>query len=146
MFTSKQPDESPTKPAPPKRSLFNKPSWSKPVAADPSTDLFRRSSARYTEVVQEQEQRRARRKAARLERERQRQGGDDEERGGKRRRISEKYGDDDDDDSSSGSEHERGQDELGRPYVVTRVLLHQQSADAESEQKTPDCGPEVRRR
>ena len=91
MLPSGQVAEQDSKPAAAKRSLFKKPSWSKPVATDNSVDLFRRADSRYTDIVHEQEQRRLRKKA-RVERERQRQVLDDNEGGTKRRRLSGREG------------------------------------------------------
>ena len=81
--------------APQKRSLFNKPSWSRPQALSKDTDLFHRSNQTYADLAAEAERAR-KRKQARRERERARQtviG----ECAGKRRRVSE----DEDDESSS---------------------------------------------
>lgn len=90
-------------PAPQKRSLFNKPSWSRPQALSDDTDLFHRSKQTYADLATEAERAR-KRKIARKERERTRQNVIGEYPG-KKRRASE-YEDDDeddeDDDSSSG--------------------------------------------
>ena len=88
MLSSEQPPDETSKPATPKRSLFNKPAWSKPVAENNSIDLFQRSSSRYAELVQEDALERSKKKAARIERERQRQSSAGGEREGKRRRVS----------------------------------------------------------
>lgn len=85
---------------PKKRSLFNKPSWSRPQALSSDTDLFHRSNQTYADLAAEAERAR-KRKLARKERERARQYAVGE-RAGKRRRVSE--GEDNEDDDSSSDE------------------------------------------
>lgn len=86
---------------PQKRSLFNKPSWSRPQALSNDIDLFHRSNQTYADLASEAECAR-RKRVARKEKERARQN-EIGERVGKRRRISEDEDDEDDDSSSDGS-------------------------------------------
>ncbi|CAF9914789.1 MAG: hypothetical protein ALECFALPRED_009727 [Alectoria fallacina] len=88
-------------PAPQKRSLFNKPSWSRPQALNNDTDLFHRSNQIYVDLAAEAERAR-KRKQARKNRDRARQNVIGE-RAGKRRRVSEDEDDEDDDSSSDES-------------------------------------------
>lgn len=92
---AEKPTQASTGSAPQKRSLFNKPSWSRPQALSKDTDLFHRSNQTYVNLAAEAERAR-KRKQARRERERARQNVIGE-RAGKRRLVSE----DEDDDSSS---------------------------------------------
>ena len=86
---------------PQKRSLFNKPSWSRPQALSNDVDLFHRSNQTYADHASEVERAR-KRKLARKEKERARQ--NEFECGvGKRRRVSEDEDDDDDESSSDSS-------------------------------------------
>ena len=87
--------------APQRRSLFNKPSWSRPQALSNDTDLFHRSNQTYADLAAEADGAR-KRKLARKERERACQSGTGE-RAGKRRRTSEDEDDQDDDTSSDES-------------------------------------------
>lgn len=96
--------DSTSKPAPPKRSLFNKPSWSRTQPVGDAVDIFRRSDQIYADIVAEEEKKRNRR-LARKERERAKQNPDVAERAGKRRRISD-YSEDDSDHSSSDTARE----------------------------------------
>ena len=89
--------------APQKRSLFNKPSWSRPQALSNDTELFHRSSQTYADLAAEAERARNR-KLARKERERARQNLT-EERTGKRRRTSEDEDDEDDPSTDESSSH-----------------------------------------
>jgi hypothetical protein len=89
----------PAKPAPIKRSLFNKPSWSRPENLGSPADLFHRANHTYVDLAAEAERKR-KAKLARKERERARQEGS-EERAEKRRRVSDES---DDDDQSSSDE------------------------------------------
>lgn len=86
---------------PQKRSLFNRPSWSRPQALSNDVDLFHRSNQTYADHASEAERAR-KRKLARKEKERARQN-EIGERVGKRRRVSEDEDDDDDESSSDGS-------------------------------------------
>lgn len=90
----------PARPAPLKRSLFNKPSWSRPENLGSPADLFHRANHTYVNLAAEAERKR-KAKLARKERERARQG-DSEERAEKRRRVSDES--DDNDDQSSSDE------------------------------------------
>ena len=85
-----------------KRSLFNKPSWSRPQALSNDTDLFHRSSQSYADLVAEAERAR-KRKLARKQRGNFRQSMTGE-RAGKRRRTSEEGEDEDEDDDESSDE------------------------------------------
>lgn len=76
-----------SKPTGLKRSLFNKPSWSKPQATTENVDIFRRSEQTYTDILAEEEKKRAR-KLAKKEKERAKQVADGAGREEKRRRIS----------------------------------------------------------
>ena len=84
-----------------KRSLFNKPSWSRPQALSNDIDLFHRSTQTYADLASEAECAR-KKKLARKEKERARQN-QIGERVGKRRRVFEDEDDEDDDSSSDGS-------------------------------------------
>ena len=86
---------------PAKKSIFNKPSWSKPQALTGGADLFRRSNQTYVDLAKERERQRTR-KIARKEKERA-QRTEGKEQPGKRRRVSESEGDDNDDSSSDSS-------------------------------------------
>lgn len=99
---AEQPTQGAVGSAPRKRSLFNKPSWSKPQALSNDTDLFHRSNQAYADLAAEAERAR-KRKLARKERERARQNVIGE-RAGKRRRVSEDEDEDDEDDDSSSDE------------------------------------------
>jgi hypothetical protein len=103
--------------APPKRPLFNKPSWSNPTRIESADDLFHRSNQTYLQIAAEAEERRKKR-IAKLQQERKSEdviGG----RRDKRRRFSD---DSEDDGDSSGSEKRpdvaTGENiDLGRPNV-----------------------------
>ncbi len=101
------------KPAPFKRSLFNKPSWSKPVELESPIDLFHRANHRYVDIAAEVERKR-KAKIARREREKARQQGS-EERAGKRRCLSDES---EDDDEHSSNDEEPKISELNRAYTV----------------------------
>ena len=88
--------------APLKRSLFNKPSWSKPQKLANEADLFHRSNQNYVGLAAEADHER-KKKLARKQRERARRDGN-EERTGKRRRISEDEDDKDAEDNHSSSD------------------------------------------
>ncbi len=75
------------KPPTVKKSLFNKPSWSKTQPTGDAVDIFRRSEQTYADIVAEEEKKRNRRRA-RKERDRAKQIVDGLEPAGKRRRIS----------------------------------------------------------
>lgn len=92
---AEQPTQSAIRSAPQKRSLFNKPSWSRPQALTNDTDLFHRSHQTYVDLAAETERTR-KRKQARKERDRARRNVVGE-CAGKKRRVSE----DEDDESSS---------------------------------------------
>ena len=91
-------------PASKKRSLFNKPSWSKPQALSTGANLFHRSNQTYVDSAAEVERER-KRKLARKERERARRE-DSEARSGKRRRIS---SDEEDENNGSSSDEKSSQ-------------------------------------
>ncbi|CAF9915904.1 hypothetical protein IMSHALPRED_002737 [Imshaugia aleurites] len=93
-----------------KRSLFNKPSWSKPQALSNDTDLFHRSNQAYPNLAAEAERAR-KRKLARKERERVCQNAFGE-RAGKRRRVSEDEDDEGDDSSSDESSSHSSRKEI----------------------------------
>ena len=108
QFTMLSPSraDSTSKPARVKRSLFNKPAWSRTEPVGDAVDIFRRSDQAYADIVAEEEKKR-KRKLARKEREWAKQNRDVVERAGKRRRISD-YSEDEDDHSSSGTGGEDG--------------------------------------
>ena len=87
---------------PRKRSLFNKPSWSRPQTLNNDTDLFHRSNQTYAGLSAEMERARTRKKLARKEREKACEDviGDCV---GKRQRTSEDEEDEDEDFSSDES-------------------------------------------
>ena len=87
-----------------KRSLFNKPSWSRPQTLSNDTDLFHRSGQSYADLVAEAGRAR-KRKLARKQRGKVCQSMTGE-RAGKRRRTSEEGDDDDDDDDDDESSDE----------------------------------------
>ena len=111
MFTETS-AEGGSKPAPFKKSLFNKPAWSKPQTTGDALDFFHRSRQTYVDIAAEEERRRKRR-LARKEKERARTP-NGEEREGKRRRLSD-YSDDEGDQSSSSSSK---QEELAKPSAA----------------------------
>ena len=89
--------------APQKRSLFNKPSWSRPQALSNDTELFHRSSQTYADLAAEAERAR-KRKLARKERKGVHQTSTGE-RASKRRRTSEDEDDADESNSEESSNH-----------------------------------------
>ena len=91
-----------TESVPVKRSLFNKPSWSKPQVVENSIDFFHRSHRTYVEIAAEEEHRR-KRKVARKQREKALRA-DNDGREEKRRRVP-SISEDDDDDNTSGEDH-----------------------------------------
>lgn len=110
--------------APPKkRSLFNKPSWSKPQALSNGNELFHRSDQTYVDVAAQAERDRKKR-IARKERESARQE-ENEERAGKRLRISSDE-DLEDDSGSDEASHKSGDERVqaqivkAEPKIVTR--------------------------
>ena len=88
-----------SKVAPAKRSLFNKPAWSKPKATTNTEDFFHRSHQTYIDVAAEQEQKR-KKKEARKELGKARLDGS-AQREEKRRRVS---GPSDNDDNNTSDE------------------------------------------
>ena len=111
-----------------KRSLFNKPAWSKPEIAPSSDDFFHRSKQTYVDVATEQELKR-KKKQARKERERAHRTGS-EERGKKRRRICDASDDDEDEeerdssDESVASSHSKSRSvEIKQPAIGTLGTL-----------------------
>lgn len=93
---------------PKKRSLFNKPSWSKPQALSNGNELFHRSNQTYVGVAAQAE-RDKKKRLARKERERACR--EEDQRAGKRQRISSPDEDDEDDQTSSDEEIYRSKDE-----------------------------------
>ena len=100
-----------------KRSLFNKPSWSRPQALNNDTDLFNRSNQTYADLAAEAERAR-KRKLARKEGERAREDVI-RERVGKRRRVSEDEDDDSSSDGRSSSSHPSHKDIRTNPEIPT---------------------------
>ena len=88
-----------------KRSIFNRPSWSKPQALGNGNDLFHRSHHTYIDVAAQAEWDR-RKKLAKKERERA-QRAEIDGRAGKRQRISSDSDEDDEDDQSSSDDYSR---------------------------------------
>ena len=107
-----------TESAPRKRSLFNKPAWSKPQALSNGNDLFHRSNQTYVDAAAEAERQR-KRGLARKERERARLA-ESEGRAGKRQRIS---SDEEDEDEDSGSDENPGhtEDKKGSPSITKKI-------------------------
>ena len=99
MMIAKTSSSNGTGSLPAKRSLFNRPSWSKPEALTHGSDLFHRSNQTYIDHTVEEERQR-KRKLARKERERARRA-ETEEHAEKRQRVS---GSEDDDDDQTGSD------------------------------------------
>lgn len=123
MF-SESSTNTPVKPAATKRSLFNKPSWSRPENLGSPADLFHRANHTYVDLAAEAERKR-KAKLARKERERARQEGS-EERAEKRRCVSDES-DDDDDQSSS--------DEAGKILEENKARADQAKPKANSTTK-----------
>ena len=98
---TKDPNQTAICSPPLKRSLFNKPSWSRPQALSSDTDLFHRSNQTYADLAAEAKRAR-KRKLARKEREKACQYAIGES-AGKRRRVSEDEDNEDDDSSSDES-------------------------------------------
>ncbi|KAI9724429.1 MAG: hypothetical protein M1812_000497 [Candelaria pacifica] len=90
---------------PVKRSIFNKPSWSKPQPMASTVDMFSRSNDTYTDIVAEEKRKRQER-LARKEQQRILRPAPDEIRESKRRRVTEECGDD-------GHASKEGDDALG---------------------------------
>ena len=108
----KSSSSAPAKPAPFKRSLFNKPSWSKPVELESPTDLFHRANHTYVNIAAEVERKR-KAKLARREREQAcRQGS--AERAEKRRCLS----DESDDEEHSSNDQDPELSELSKAHAV----------------------------
>ena len=107
-----------TESAPRKRSLFNKPAWSKPQALSNGNDLFHRSNQTYVDAAAEAERQR-KRELARKEHERARLA-ESEGRAGKRQRIS---SDEEDEDEGSGSDENPGhtEDKKGSPSITKKI-------------------------
>lgn len=110
-----------TESAPRKRSLFNKPAWSKPQALSNGNDLFHRSNQTYVDAAAEAERQR-KRKLAKKERERARLA-ESEGRAGKRQRISSDEEEDEDEDEGSSSDENPGhtEDKKGSPSLTKRI-------------------------
>ena len=109
---------------PAKKSIFNKPSWSKPQALTNGEDLFRRSNQKYVDLAVEKERQR-KRKLARKEEEQARRT-EDEKRPEKRQRTSESEDDDDDDNSSTNSssfnsDHENPRAKSDQPKIEDKA-------------------------
>ena len=104
-----------TKSAPMKRSLFNKPSWSKPENLGSPADLFHRASNTYVDLAADVERKR-KAKLARKDRERARQVSSGE-RAEKRRCLSDES-EDDDDHSSSDEDHKNLEAPKSHPLSV----------------------------
>lgn len=88
-----------TKPGRLKRSLFNKPAWSKPQATLSTDDLFDRSRVTYANIAAQEEAKR-RREVAKKQQQRARSG-ETAEPEGKRRRLSAEAESEDDSESSN---------------------------------------------
>ena len=95
---------------PQKRSLFNKPSWSRPQALSNDIDLFHRSSQTYADLAAEAERAR-KKKLARKQRDKAYYKSN-EERARKRRRVSEDEDDEDGDSSSDESSTQSSRKEI----------------------------------
>ena len=107
----------------PKRSLFTKPSWSKPENLESSGDLFHRANHTYVDLAAEVERKR-KAKVARKERERARQESREkpaEKPAEKRRRLSDES-EDDDDLSSDDEDHNKSDVTKGHAVVVLPKL------------------------
>ena len=102
---------------PKKRTLFTKPSWSKPQPLASDTDLFSRSTHTYVDLAAQAE-RDHKKKQARKERERARQAAS-EERSSKRQCIS---SDADDDNLNSSHERSSGDSENERPRLKVDAI------------------------
>ena len=98
---AKDPNQTAICSPPLRRTLFNKPSWSRPQALSSDTDLFHRSNQTYADLAAEAERAR-KRKFAKKAREKDCQYAIGES-AGKRRRVSEDEDNEDDDSSSDGS-------------------------------------------
>ena len=89
----------PTKPAPRRRPLFNRPTWSKPQVSSNAADFFSRSDQTYVSVVADEERRRKKRLAKKVPE--LAVDSDGRDNAGKRRRISVDSYDDDDNNGDS---------------------------------------------
>ncbi|KAL6716312.1 hypothetical protein ACLMJK_005878 [Lecanora helva] len=113
-----------------KKSLFNRPSWSRPKALIDGTDLFHRSNQKYVDHATEQVLQR-KRKLARKERERARRNDGCEERAEKRQRVSAAEDDDDDDNSASDG---------GSQDSTSDKEQEQHDSDTKSTNEAPSIG------
>lgn len=133
---AEKPTQAPIGSAPQKRSLFNKPSWSRPQALSNDTDLFHRSNQTYSHIAAEAECTR-KRKLARKESKRARQiltG----ERAGKRRRVSEdedNEDEDNEDDDSTSDDSSSHSSRKGIKFSPTQSRHHHVDPSFTSPQK-----------
>ena len=120
--------------APQKRSLFNKPSWSRPQALSNDTELFHRSSQAYADLAAEAERAR-KRKLARKEKKRVHQTSTGE-RASKKRRASEDE-DDEDDSSSEGSSNHSSHKEIKNSPTRLKPDLVASSTSPQRPKRSP---------
>ncbi|KAI9704218.1 MAG: hypothetical protein M1836_007079 [Candelina mexicana] len=143
---------------PMKRSIFNKPSWSKPQPMKSTVDMFSRSNDTYTDIVAEEKRKRQER-LARKEQQRSGQPAADEGRESKRRRLTEERDDDDytrkegNDGRANGAHRihnaERGSSERDQPEPPSpqeeksspNSLSKRYEAIATSEDNAPSSAP-----
>ena len=120
---------------PVKKTLFNRPSWSKPQALTNGTDLFHRSNQTYIDLAAEAERQR-KRKLARRAKERARRA-ESAERAAKRQQVSESEDDDDQSSDSEASSH--------RSDDVSLKVVHNKTQDKDGapvmSSSRPECSP-----
>ena len=104
-----------SKPAPPKRSLFNKPAWSRPQDATSAVDFFSRSRQTYVDVAVEEERKRKRKLIAKQREATQKAAA--ETRESKRRCVESS-----DDNDHSSSEGDRSGSDNGKGKSNRRAL------------------------
>ena len=112
-----------------KRSLFNKPSWSKPQAVVAGNDLFHRSNQTYFDLASEVERQRKRKQAKKVKN--QVREAESDVRPGKRLRVTESESEDDDDSSTDERSHTFANEE------TTRREIEQQSVMAFHAESSP---------
>ena len=139
MIAGGPPQKSEPGPTATKRSLFNRPSWSKPQQLTEGTDLFHRSNQTYIDHAAELERQR-KRKLARKERERASRA-DSEERTGKRRRVSDSDDDDDDDDNGFTSDESFHKSDSKSHTEIPSVHPKNQCITRAASLPQPECSP-----
>ncbi|KZF24654.1 hypothetical protein L228DRAFT_259842 [Xylona heveae TC161] len=101
------------KTAPPKRSLFNKPSWAAPRNTGENVDFFRRANFAYNDIVAEEEEELKRKIAQRAKEQAAQDKANVASKDGKRRRISNQ--DEDNDENTTAGNEERAKHDTSAP-------------------------------